>query len=85
LLLPGQQLFLRGRRNLAATVLADGTLRAADGRRGSIHQIGAHVGNTPACNGWDAWHFADAAGALHPIDVLREQVRKEDQSDSLTV
>jgi DNA modification methylase len=85
LLLPGQQLFLRGRRNLAATVLADGTLRAADGRRGSIHQIGAHVGNTPACNGWDAWYFADAAGALHPIDVLREQMRKEDQSDSLTV
>jgi modification methylase len=76
LLLPGQRLFVRGNRAQAATVLADGTLRAADGRRGSIHSIGAHVGQTPACNGWGAWHYADNAGMLHPIDALREQVRR---------
>lgn len=77
LLLPGQQLFFRGRRDLAATVLADGTLRAADGVRGSIHKIGAHVATLPACNGWEAWHYECADGALAPIDALRELVRAE--------
>jgi modification methylase len=75
LLLPGQKLYFRGNPNSVAIILADGTLRAADGQRGSIHRIGAHVSNSPACNGWDAWHYAAADGALHPIDVLREQVR----------
>ncbi len=78
LLLPGQQLFFRGKLSIAATVLADGTLRAADGVRGSIHRIGAHVGNTPACNGWDAWYYAGADGTFGPIDALREQVRAMD-------
>ena len=77
LLLPGQSLFFRGRRETAATILADGTLRAADGTRGSIHAIGAHVGGLPTCNGWEHWHYAVATGALAPIDVLRERVRGE--------
>jgi DNA modification methylase len=79
LLLPGEKLFFRGDRSLVATVLADGTLRAADGQRGSIHRIGAHVGKAPACNGWDAWFFAGLDGGLLPIDRLREQVRQADQ------
>lgn len=77
LLLPGQPLYFRGRREAAASVQADGTLRAADGARGSIHAVGAHVGGLPACNGWDHWYYEDAAGALAPIDALRQLVRDE--------
>jgi DNA modification methylase len=76
LIQPGQVLFYRGRRDSAATVLADGTLRAADGTRGSIHHVGAHVGNLPACNGWEHWHYEDESGQLAPIDALRERVRE---------
>lgn len=76
LLLPGQALYFRGRRDLAATVLADGTLRAADGTRGSIHAVGAHVGGLPACNGWDHWHYEEG-GATAPIDALRQRARAE--------
>lgn len=77
LLLPGQMLFFRGQRSQAATVLADGTLRANDGTRGSIHRIGAHLSGQPSCNGWEHWHYADEADELRPIDVLRERVRRE--------
>jgi modification methylase len=77
LLRPGQELYFRGRRDLAATVLADGTLRAPGGARGSIHKLGALVGGLPACNGWEAWHFEAEDGRLAPIDALREQVRAE--------
>ncbi|GAB4438151.1 MAG: adenine-specific DNA-methyltransferase CcrM [Chloroflexi bacterium OHK40] len=72
---PGQPLYFRGRRDLVATVLADGTLRAADGTRGSIHRVGAHVGELPACNGWEHWHYEDESGVLAPIDTLRERAR----------
>lgn len=75
LLRPGQQLYFRGRREAAATVQADSTLRAADGTRGSIHAVGAHVGGLPACNGWDHWHYEDETGQLAPIDALRQRVR----------
>ena len=43
---------------------------------GSIHQIGAHVQDAQACNGWTFWHF-DVEGELKPIDLLRQQVRSE--------
>jgi modification methylase len=84
LLLPGQPLFFRGQRDLSATVLADGTLRAADGTRGSIHKVGAHLARLPACNGWEAWHYqTKGSDQLIPIDALREQLRaeREDTSD----
>ncbi|HMQ30323.1 MAG TPA: site-specific DNA-methyltransferase [Chloroflexaceae bacterium] len=77
LLRPGQPLFFRGRRDMAATVQADGTLRSADGTRGSIHAVGAHVGGLPACNGWDHWQYEDEAGRLAPIDALRQRARAE--------
>jgi modification methylase len=80
LLLPGQQLFLGGRRDRAATVLADGTLRAPDGARGSIHQIGALMSGLPACNGWEHWQYETPEGGLAPIDALREQVRATSSS-----
>lgn len=75
LLLPGQTLYLDRRRDLAATVLADGTLRASDGTRGSIHRLGASLRGQPACNGWEHWCYEDEAGALRVIDELRAQLR----------
>jgi modification methylase len=60
---------------LKAQVRADGTLALA-GEQGSIHKMGAFVQGRPACNGWTFWHFK-AEGRLQPIDVLREQARKQ--------
>lgn len=77
LLLPGETLYFDQRRDSPATVLADGTLRAADGTKGSIHRIGSHVGGVEACNGWTHWYYQDAQGTLIVIDALREQIRRE--------
>ena len=85
LLLPGQTLYLDRRRDLAATVLADGTLRATDGARGSIHRLGAALRGLPACNGWEHWFYEDEAGALHPIDDLRERLRSERGGQAVVV
>ncbi len=63
----------RGR--VHAEVKADGTL-AVDGTQGSIHRIGAHMQGKAACNGWTYWHF-EQAGKLAPIDVLREQAKRQ--------
>jgi modification methylase len=75
LLVPGQRLVLDRRRERWATVLADGSLRAADGTRGSIHKLGALMNNAPSCNGWDHWFYEAEDGTLTPIDVLRERLR----------
>lgn len=77
LLLPGQPLYFNRKRDHVATVLADGTLRLPGGERGSIHKIGALVGNLPACNGWEHWYFKNEHGALVVIDALREQIRHQ--------
>ena len=74
LLRPGQVLTDPGGR-YAARVRADGTL-AAEGFRGSIHQVGAYVQNLPACNGWQFWHV-DKRGEKVPIDLYRQQLRAE--------
>jgi modification methylase len=74
LLSPGAVL-VDQRRKYAARVRADGSL-VVDGFHGSIHQVGAHVQNAPACNGWQFW-CVDVAGTLVPIDVLRQKVRAE--------
>jgi len=63
------------RRKFAARVSADGSVAASD-FRGSIHQVGAHVQNSPACNGWQFWCFEEK-GSLVSIDVLRQKVRAE--------
>lgn len=76
LLLPGQTLFLNRKREHSATVLADGSLRASDGERGSIHKIGAYIGSLPACNGWEHWYYETEQGDLVVIDTLREKLRK---------
>ncbi|BCW90182.1 hypothetical protein sos41_33500 [Alphaproteobacteria bacterium SO-S41] len=77
LLEPGMKLYDPSRRH-AARVRADGSL-SVDGATGSIHQIGAHVQNLPACNGWTFWHFL-VDGKLKPIDILRQQIRAELES-----
>ena len=74
LLSPGTMLCDISRR-YAAKVRADGTLISADAK-GSIHQVGAAVQGAPACNGWTFWHV-EINGALTPIDVLRQKLRKE--------
>jgi hypothetical protein len=30
------------------------------------------------CNGWDHWYFEDTGGELHPLDELRQRVRRID-------
>jgi modification methylase len=63
----------RGR--LRAEVRADGTLAVA-GRQGSIHRLGAELQGKTACNGWTFWHY-EVEGVRKPIDVLREQARRQ--------
>ena len=74
LLEPGTKL-TDGRGRLWAEVRADGTLALA-GKKGSIHRMGAEAQGTAACNGWTYWHFK-ADGALKPIDVLREEAKRQ--------
>ena len=74
LLAPGSVLCDRRRRH-TAKVRADGTLISAD-FRGSIHKVGAHVQQAPACNGWQFWH-TEIGGKLVPIDVFRQKLRAE--------
>lgn len=74
LLQPGDVLCDQHRRH-TARVAADGTIVAAE-VRGSIHRVGAHVQNAPACNGWQFW-FAQKGSELVPIDVYRQQLRAE--------
>jgi modification methylase len=75
LLLPGQTLYFRQNRTLAALIKPDGRLRMTDGFEGSIHQAGKHLMGGSPCNGWDHWYFEAANGALHPVDELRQVVR----------
>lgn len=76
LLSPGQSLYFNKDRAKAAIVLADGSLRAANGERGSIHKTGAYIGNLSACNGWEHWYYENEQGQLMVIDTLRGEIRK---------
>lgn len=76
LLKPGQTVYFKKQRERSATILADGTLRLDNGEKGSIHKMGAVIGNLPACNGWEHWYFEDSKGDLVVIDELREQFRR---------
>lgn len=73
---PGTALFFNRLRGQCAMVLADGSLRIPDGRRGSIHQMAAAIGNLPACNGWEHWYYENDREELVVIDHLRETIRK---------
>ena len=56
-----------------ARVRADGSLAYGE-VTGSIHRVGAHVANAPACNGWTFWH-AQKNG--QPIDHFRREIRRQ--------
>ena len=71
---PGETLVsFNGRKQ--AKVRADGTLISGD-KKGSIHQVGAHLEGAPSCNGWTYWCFK-RDGQSVSIDVLRQQIRAE--------
>ncbi len=74
ILKPGSTLF-DPRRRIRAEVKADGSLRYR-ASQGSIHRLGAEVQGKQACNGWTFWHY-ERNGKLQPIDVLRDQAKRE--------
>ena len=71
---PGALLIDNQRRH-SAKVRADGSVISAD-FRGSIHQVGAHVQNSLACNGWQFWNV-EKGGELISIDIFRQKIRAE--------
>ena len=78
LIQPGQTLYFGRTGDLAATVLANGSLAYAGGT-GSIHQVGREIKQAP-CNGWEHWYVVDPdSGERIVIDVLREQYIAEAQ------
>ena len=72
LLRAGDRLTDRSQR-INARVAADGSIEC-DGRRGSIHRIGAAVQGATACNGWAFW-YCEIDGRPVPIDELRQRLR----------
>jgi modification methylase len=75
LLEPGQTLYFGEKAETSAMLLADGSLDY-NGTIGSIHQVARSIRQTPI-NGWDAWYYKDReTGHLHPIDHLRNQIRR---------
>lgn len=75
-LAPGQSLYFRSDRSVAARVKPDGRLRFGE-LEGSIHQLGKHLCDGQPCNGWDHWYFETDEGQLEPIDALRSRRRAE--------
>lgn len=72
LLRPGQLLYFDRKREVMATVLANGTITWGE-TTGSIHEVGRAIRKAP-CNGWDHWYYEDpATGQWQVIDTLREQ------------
>jgi modification methylase len=74
LLEPGRTL-VDARKRVRAEVKADGTLTWG-GNQASIHRLGAIAQGKSACNGWTYWHF-EADGKLKPIDLLREEAKRQ--------
>ena len=72
---PGDRLFSPQRRH-QARIRIDGSLTTG-AVSGSIHRLGAHVQQAPACNGWTYWHYETDKRDLAPIDLLRRRYRDE--------
>ncbi len=72
---PGERLF-SPKRNHMARIRVDGSLSTGE-TTGSIHRVGAHVQQAPACNGWTYWHYETDKRDLAPIDLLRRRYRTE--------
>ena len=62
---------LDAKRRWSASVRADGSITSGL-HSGSIHKVGAALQSAPSCNGWTFWHV-EHAGALQPLDTLRQQ------------
>ncbi|MBE2184158.1 MAG: site-specific DNA-methyltransferase [Anaerolineae bacterium] len=75
LLLPGAALYFDRDPERMAIVLADGSLRLADGASGSIHGLGRHLSGEAAVNGWLRWWYVGEDGKMQVIDGLRERMR----------
>jgi site-specific DNA-methyltransferase (adenine-specific) len=73
---PGQQLYFRQDAAIAASVRADGRLVCGK-NEGSIHQLGKLLMGGVPCNGWEHWYYDGEDGALHPIDRLRQEARRQ--------
>ena len=72
---PGDRLFSPKRIHMAR-IRVDGSLSTGE-TTGSIHRVGAHVQQAPACNGWTYWHYETDKRDLAPIDLLRRRYRSE--------
>ena len=72
---PGDRLFSPKRMHMAR-IRIDGSLSTGE-TSGSIHRVGAHVQQAPACNGWTYWHYETDKRDLAPIDLLRRRYRTE--------
>ena len=72
---PGDVLFDSSGKNMTV-IRSDGSVKN-DKAEGSIHQVGAAVQNTSACNGWEYWYYKDDHKGLVCIDELRQQIRSE--------
>lgn len=72
---PGDRLFSPKRMHMAR-IRVDGSLSTGE-TTGSIHRVGAHVQQAPACNGWTYWHYETDKRDLAPIDLLRRRYRSE--------
>jgi site-specific DNA-methyltransferase (adenine-specific) len=73
MLRPGHELYLEGKQEQRAVVLANGQIQYGK-HVGSIHQVGRAAKNAP-CNGWDLWYYFDEAeGKLFTIDRLRQKL-----------
>jgi site-specific DNA-methyltransferase (adenine-specific) len=75
LLNPGQALFFQHDCSKVAYIKPDGKL-VVDEFEGSIHQAGRYLLGGSPCNGWDHWYFEGKDRTLHPIDDLRQVIRK---------
>ncbi len=80
LLQPGQHLYFKGDEIRSARIKPDGKL-LWNGFEGSIHQVARYFLDDRPGNGWDLWYYRDKAGDLHPIDHLREILRRGSRSD----
>jgi modification methylase len=73
-LIPPGTTLTDAKRQWRVTVQADASLSCEDGRKGSIHKLGAILTNAPSCNGWTFWHI-EQGGGIAPIDTLRQVYR----------
>ncbi|MCE1252388.1 MAG: site-specific DNA-methyltransferase [Anaerolineae bacterium] len=78
LLAPGQLLYFRHKRDLAAVLRADGRLLMEGYDPATIHRLGSRLMNGSPCNGWEHWYFEGEDGDLHPLNDLRKQLLDEE-------